>query len=187
LDSEAPQSFAAVRPDGTRWNVLLGDCITAERNARTLPDIVAAAAQDRDKVKAAGKRVEWLASFFGVAGHRPDPVGEAINVLRSEVYIARLNAERVLAERSRKTDENAQRSAGISWIKESVLRLSGKKQHEHVRVLAEAALGAAHLTIGSVRKAATPSDALRSGYSTAKQRSTHSSKKEPPNGPPAPS
>jgi hypothetical protein len=171
LDSEAAASFAAVRPDGTRWEVLLGDCIIAERSARTLRHIVAAAIQGRAQAEEAAEHVEWLARFFEksivtVDGEQ-NPVADAINLLGGEVYTARLNAERVLKERSRKSDIATQRSAGIGWIKESVRRASGAPNLEHARVLAEAALGG-EVTTDSVNKAVMPDDALSFGYHDAK-------------------
>lgn len=171
LASEVAASFAAIRPDGTRWDVLLGDCITAERIARTLPRIVAAAIESRKEAEKAAEHAEWLAQFFerrivAIEG-QASPIADAINLLRSSVYSSRLNAERVLWERSRKANIEARRSAGIGWVKGSVLSASGEPNSEHVRTLAEAVFDC-EVTIDSVRKAVLPSEAVWRGYTAAK-------------------
>jgi hypothetical protein len=167
----AAASFAAIRPDGMRWDVLLTNCITAERIARTQRKIVAGARKSCKEAEKAATDLKRLAEFFDKRISVPDgqsnPIADAIDLLGHEISSIRRYAERFLSERSRKADVEAQRSAGIGWIKESVRRLSGKPYLEDVRVLAEATLGC-EVTLDSVNKAVMPDDALWFGYRVAK-------------------
>jgi hypothetical protein len=185
LDSEAHMSFAAIRPDGTRWNVLLQDCIIAERNSRELWQIVAGAAEDERRANEAAGLIERLVKILGSgqpAAGQPDFIGDALNLLRVEAYTRRLAARNCIREHSRKTDAAAATSAAVGWIKESVRRASaGRGKAEHVKVLADAALGIMNdsVTEDTIRRAVEPSDALNTGgYTRAKRSGAHSNKIE---------
>jgi len=176
-DSEAAISFAAVRPDGTRWEILLADCIIAERKMRSLWQEVAGAAEAEREAAEAAAALDTLTKtltprIVPISG-QPDVIAAALGVVGDAIYSMRLSAARVRKERSRRADEDAARSAAIGWLREAVRQASGAKNHEHVRVLAEAATGHP-VTLASVRKAVMPSYALSYGYSTAKAAVTHS-------------
>jgi hypothetical protein len=112
----------------------------------------------------AEEAIEILAAFVRrrrvLAGD--DPAIEALGVLRVDVDNARHDAERVLRERSRKTELPAARSAGIGWLAESVQGLSGKP---HTRIVADLAIAvlSGEVTEEAVRKAKTPRERLAQG------------------------
>jgi hypothetical protein len=189
LDSEAPSAFMVVGPGPERWATLLDDCITADRVQRRHQHVVSGSAADLDSAKEAATLIERLAkillpSIVPEAG-RLTPIEEAINLLRWRAYTQRQSALRCIQEHSRRRDPAAARSAAVGWIRESVLRLSGKDNLEQVRVLAEATLGCApdSLTIDAVRKAVCPSAAIREGYRCAKKALAHTGRKRGPKGP----
>jgi hypothetical protein len=149
-----------------RWNVLLHDCLSAERAMREHKPIVEKLQRRLIDADAAAKALDTVAKFVEplLAGN-DDPVREALGTLRVQYYYNLLDTRRELKERGRKTHAAAARSAGIGWLKASVKGLSGKPNRKLVLALAEAVLNldGGEVTPDMVTKAMTPRDRLRRG------------------------
>jgi hypothetical protein len=193
-DGRAAEAFADILPNGERWEVLVHDCVMAEQQSRTHKNIIPALQERLKKAPDAIQAIKTLDDFFSMHWEPipDDPITEALRILRVEIYYSHRHTEEYLATRSRKKDQSAARSAAIGWLKESVLRMSGKPNQKHVITLAEVTLGKRDLTVDAVRKAVTPSDA-RDGrrkttaknvaIATRKRKSGHSRSKNASNGP----
>lgn len=168
LESEAPLAFAVIPPE--RWITFLRDCIEAKRVQQRHPQVVRDAADGLAAANKAAALIEDCADIIlpRIVSSGPGPVEEAIDLLRWQAASMRQMAQRCIDEHSRRSDPAPAQSAAVGWIKESMLRLSGGDNREHVRVVAEAALESS-ITMDTVRNAVCPSDALRHGYTLAKE------------------
>jgi hypothetical protein len=156
-DERAPDAFVAVLPNGDRWNVLLSDCITANERARSHAKRICALRKQLQKAPRATKAVETIADFFdGIRSEPFDPVKQALGTLRAEINFRRRLAEEDLGNLSRKKDASAARAQGTGWLRESVLRLSGRPNQKHVIVLAQIVLETRDIDLKNVRKAVMP-------------------------------
>jgi hypothetical protein len=167
-DWRTADAFVAVLPNGDDWDVLISDCITASERARTHEERICALRKRLQRAPNAINAVETIADFFGGMRSEPfDPVKQALGYLRAEIDFWRRLTEESLGALSRKKDVSAARAESLGWLRESVLRLSGRPNLNHVAVLAEIVLGTRDIDPNNVRKAVKPSDALRRGRNSA--------------------
>ena len=181
-DWRAADAFVAVLPNGDNWDVLISDCITASERARTHEERICALRKRLQKAPDAIKAVETIADFFGAIHSEPfDPVKQALRYLRAQIDFWHRSTEESLGALSRKKDASAARAESLGWLRESVLRLSGRPNLRHVAVLAEIVMGTRDIDPNNVRKAVMPSDALRRGRNSgAKKRSYYNEKQKCP-------
>jgi hypothetical protein len=137
--------------------LLVQACVGAERIARTH---VATVERLRRRVRDAEKAAKVLLipnSLLRVEnGSAPDPVQEALGVLKNEIRLCRRVAKFGLLER-RKTDAAAARSVGIGVLAEGVRIATGKSYRAEVAALATAVLNTREPVTGDmVRHALTP-------------------------------
>jgi hypothetical protein len=177
-DGRAAEAFVAVLPNGNYWDVLISDCVKANERATSHAMRICALRKKLQKAPNAIKAVETIADFFGGIRSEPfDPIKQALGYLRAEIDFWRRITEESLGALSRKKDASAARAESLGWLRESVLRLSGRPNLRHVAVLAEIVLGRRDIDPNNVRKAVMPSHALRRGRnSAAKKRSYYNEK-----------
>ena len=126
-DWRAADAFVAVLPNGDNWDVLISDCITASERARTHQERICALRKRLQKAPDAIKAVETIADFFGAIHSEPfDPVKQALRYLRAQIDFWHRSTEESLGALSRKKDASAARAESLGWLRESVLRLSGR-------------------------------------------------------------
>ncbi|MGH7103978.1 MAG: hypothetical protein ACREFJ_16455 [Acetobacteraceae bacterium] len=152
--------------------MLLGDCIAAEERGREHKAITDKAkrtiAQAERYAGQIARIAQWVRAPIVLDGK--NVVSGALDLVAEQIKSRLQNAERVLDERSRKADASGARAMAVGWIREAVLKSSGKPNLDAVKTLAEAALGidGDEITIHAIRKTVTPSDALWLGYRNAK-------------------
>jgi hypothetical protein len=171
-------AFRVVPP--ARWSILIGDCIAAEREARTYRETVerlrrklVEIEKHEHETEAAhallapeGLAIPEAADAVLAAGNRlvipGDRLSERLHQHYSEAASRRRLFEIVLHEHGRKSDPAAARSAGIGILKESLLRLVGKGCQAEVASLATRVLNyPAGISVDAVRRALTPSERLQ--------------------------
>jgi hypothetical protein len=153
-----------------RWEILIGDCLHAERAMRMHKRIVERAKRTIDEADKAAKALKIIAGFVRECRNDSefhstpsvtsgdDPEDEAPRVLGVRIYYCRLDAKRLLQLDRNNTSDPAARSAGIGWLAESILRLTDTPSRKLVADLAEAVLNLEHVSEAAVRNAIMPSE-----------------------------
>jgi hypothetical protein len=151
---EAQRAFADLELSESKGLILIDDCVTAHRidigehkaQVETLRR-----APDYKKMQA---KLESLVKEFRVL---TEDVREAFGVIRVALFYLDRDLEYALRSTSRKGDKASARSRAIGWIKESVRRLSGQDNFEHVATLCDAVLNTGDaISLDSVKRAVTP-------------------------------
>jgi hypothetical protein len=146
-------AWAAGTVPRDRRDVLLRDLLRAGINERQHQETGEQLQAALDYGRAAAKSVEKTAKLFKSAGLTDEEVTEALRVLRVKLYYHCRDCEEGLAERSRKKDALAAGAAAITWISESVRRLTAKPNIKAVASLATIVLGR-DVSEAAVKKAA---------------------------------
>jgi hypothetical protein len=108
-----------------------------------------------------GKLPEGAREHFGALRLLPDDVREPFGAIRVALSYRARDLEYAVRSTSRKGDKASARSRAIGWLKESVRRLSGQDNFEHVATLCDAVLNTEDaISLDSVKRAVTPKEWL---------------------------
>jgi hypothetical protein len=163
---DAAIAFAELLLKGNKWDVLLSDCITAESLKRTHKERIERVQRSQEKAATAAKHLRAVREYFrsergsfrnaSLTAPYFEEAADALGIIDNKIYYRNLHCGTFLHEVSREKNASAARSEGIGRLKESVLWLSGKPNHRHVRALAIAALGEEYVELKAIEKALGP-------------------------------
>jgi hypothetical protein len=89
-------------------------------------------------------------------------------MMRVALFDRRRRHEYDLRSTSRKGDKASARSRAVGWLKESIRRLSGQDNFEHVATLCDAVLNTKDaISLDSVKRAVTPREWLDKRFNKA--------------------
>jgi hypothetical protein len=155
---EAARAFADLALSENKGLIFIDDCVTAHRidigehkahveRLRKVPD--------HKKMVA---KLDALEKYIGASSEQDI---EAVRMMREALYYRHLHHEYERRSTSRKGDKASARSRAIGWLKESVRRLSGQDNFEHVATLCDALLNTGDaISLDSVKRALTPKEWL---------------------------
>ncbi len=154
----AAQAFAALALPESKGLILIDDCVEARRID---------AGKHKAQVEGLGREPNYkklqakLESLVKDLGVLPEHVREAFGVIRIALFYRHLDREYNRRSTSRKGDKWPAQSRAIGWVKESVRRLWGQDNFEHVAILCVAVFDTDDaISLDSVKRAVTPREWL---------------------------
>jgi hypothetical protein len=150
LDNIAPPEMKAL--------FLVDDCVTAHRYYTGEHEAQVERLHSEPNYQTLRAKLESLAKDYGVF---PEDIRESFGRIRVDLYYRQSDHEYNVRSISRKGDKVSARSRAVGWVKESVRRLSGQGNFEHVATLCDVVLDTDQpISLDAVRRAITPREWL---------------------------
>ena len=151
---EAAGAFATLALSERNGLIFIDDCVTAHRIDTGEHKAQVERLRRVPNYKKLQAKLESLVKDYGVS---TEHVREAFRVIRVDLYCRQRDHEYDLRSTSRKGDQSSAHSRAIGWLKESVRRLSGRSNFEHVATLCDAVLNTGDpISLDAVKRAVTP-------------------------------
>jgi hypothetical protein len=164
---EAAGAFAALGLSEAKHLTFVDDCVEAHRIDTGKHKAQVERLRRAPNYKKLQEKLESLVKDYGVL---TEDVREAFRVIGVDLYYRQRDHEYDLLSTSRKGDKASARSRAIGWLKESVRRLSGQDNFEHVATLCDAVLNTGDaISLDSVKRAETPTKWLDRRFNKAVQ------------------
>jgi hypothetical protein len=159
---DAAKAFTALGLSEVKGRRFIKDCVQAHRFDHVEHRTHVERLRYFEKMLA---KLEALEKYIGASTE--DDV-EAVRMMRVALYYRRGRHQYDLLSTSRKGDKASARSRAIGWLKESVRRLSGRPNHDHLMTLCNVVFDK-RISLDAVKRAVTPKEWLDKRFSQTRR------------------